>query len=158
MNGGWIGEDMRGECHDFCQSNILVMRLERTRHDKAQPEQVVNRPRCELHASGIHIWSDTVTCCSINDKYGRDEKCIQYFGWKIWREETLGRPRCKWEDNIRMDLREVGREVVDWMHLIQRTDEWRVVVNIVMNLRVPYKRRWVSWAAEWLLASQEDET
>jgi hypothetical protein len=40
-----------------------------------------------------------------------------------------------------MDLREVGREVVDWMHLIQRTDEWRVVVNIVMNLRVPYKRR-----------------
>jgi len=46
---------------------------------------------------------------------------------------TLGR---RWEDNIRMGLREIGWEVVDWMHLAQDRDQWRAVVNMVMNLRV----------------------
>jgi hypothetical protein len=49
----------------------------------------------------------------------------------------LGRPRCRWENNIRMDLWEVGCGCVDWMELAQDRDRWRALVSSVMNLRVP---------------------
>jgi len=49
----------------------------------------------------------------------------------------LGRPRHRWEDNIRMDLREVGYGCVDWMELAQDRDRWRALVSVVTNLRVP---------------------
>jgi len=49
----------------------------------------------------------------------------------------LGRPRRKWEDNIRMDLREVGCGCADWMELAQDRDRWRALVSAVMSLRVP---------------------
>jgi hypothetical protein len=48
-----------------------------------------------------------------------------------------GRPRCRWEDNIKMDLQEVGCGGVDWIGLAQDRDRWRALVNVVMNLRVP---------------------
>jgi hypothetical protein len=49
----------------------------------------------------------------------------------------LKRPRRRWEDNTRMDLREVGCGCVDWMELAQDRDRWRTLVSAVMNLRVP---------------------
>jgi hypothetical protein len=49
----------------------------------------------------------------------------------------LGRPRCRWEDNIKMDLRETGFGDVDWTHLAQDRDRWQAVVNTMMNLQVP---------------------
>jgi hypothetical protein len=49
----------------------------------------------------------------------------------------LGRPRRRWEDNIKMDLREVGCGGMDWISLVQDRDRWRALVNTVMNLRVP---------------------
>jgi hypothetical protein len=49
----------------------------------------------------------------------------------------LGRPRLRWEDNIKMDLREIGFGDVDWIHLSQDRDRWRALVNTVMSLRVP---------------------
>ena len=49
----------------------------------------------------------------------------------------MGRPRRRWEDNIRMDLREVGCGCVDCMELAQDRDRWRALVSVVMNLRVP---------------------
>ena len=51
-------------------------------------------------------------------------------------KRPLGRPRRRWEDNIKMDLQEVG-EGGDWMELAQDRDRWRALVNTVMNLRVP---------------------
>jgi hypothetical protein len=48
----------------------------------------------------------------------------------------LGRPRRRWEDNIKMDLQEVGWGM-DWIELAQDRDRWRALVNAVMNLRVP---------------------
>jgi hypothetical protein len=50
---------------------------------------------------------------------------------------TLGRPRRRWEDNIKMDLREVGCGCVDWMEVAQDRDRWRALVSAVMNLWVP---------------------
>jgi hypothetical protein len=51
----------------------------------------------------------------------------------------LGRPRHRWEDNIRIYVGEIGCEVVDRIHLDQDRDHWRALVNTVMKLRVPYK-------------------
>jgi hypothetical protein len=48
----------------------------------------------------------------------------------------LGRPRRRWEDGIRMDLREIGLGGLDWILLAQDRDRWRAVVSAVMNLRV----------------------
>jgi hypothetical protein len=47
--------------------------------------------------------------------------------------------RCRWEDNIRMDLWEIKLEGVDWIHLAQDKDQWQAAVNTVMNPRVPQK-------------------
>jgi hypothetical protein len=49
----------------------------------------------------------------------------------------LGRPRRRWVDNIKMDHIEIGWDGVDWMQLAQDRDQWRALVNMVMNLRVP---------------------
>jgi hypothetical protein len=52
-------------------------------------------------------------------------------------KRPLGRPRRRWEDNIRMDLQEVGCGGMDWIELAQNRDIGRVLVDAVMNLRVP---------------------
>jgi len=66
-----------------------------------------------------------------------DKKCIQRFDRKIRRGGPIGRPRHRWEFNVRIDLREIGWEVVDWIHVAQDRDRWRALVNTVMNFRVP---------------------
>jgi hypothetical protein len=48
----------------------------------------------------------------------------------------FGRPRCRWEDNIRMDLQEIGWEGMNWIHMAQYRVQWQDLVNTVMNLRV----------------------
>ena len=55
-------------------------------------------------------------------------------------KRPMGRPRRRWEDNIKMDLQEVGRSCGDWMELAQDRDRWWALVNTVMNLRVPKMR------------------
>jgi hypothetical protein len=52
-------------------------------------------------------------------------------------KRPLGRPRRRWVDNIKMDLREIGWDGMDWIDLAQDRDEWKVLVNTVMNIRVP---------------------
>jgi hypothetical protein len=51
-------------------------------------------------------------------------------------KRPLGRPRRRWVDNIEMDLGEIGWDGVDWIELAQDRDQWRGLVNTVMNLRV----------------------
>ena len=55
-------------------------------------------------------------------------------------KRSLGRPRCRWEDNIKMDLQEVVGGCGDWMELAQDRDRWRALVRTVMNFRVPKVR------------------
>jgi hypothetical protein len=49
-------------------------------------------------------------------------------------KRPLGRPRCRWVDNIKMNLREIGWDGVDWIDMTQNMDQWRVIVNTVLNL------------------------
>jgi len=53
------------------------------------------------------------------------------------RKRPLGRPRRRWEDNIKMDLQELGCGDLDWIELDQDRDRWRALVTEVMNIRVP---------------------
>jgi len=55
---------------------------------------------------------------------------------KLEGKRPVGRPRRRWEYNIRMDLWETGWKVVDWMHLTQNRKQWWALVNTVMHLRV----------------------
>jgi len=76
-----------------------------------------------------------------------DRACSAYGGEKrrIYRDlvgkpegkRPLGRPRHRWEDNIEMDLQEVGCGGKDWIELAQDRDSWRTLVNALMNLLVP---------------------
>jgi hypothetical protein len=52
-------------------------------------------------------------------------------------KRPLGRPRRRWVDNIKMDLREMGWGCMDWIDLAQDGDQWRDLVNTVMNLPIP---------------------
>ena len=76
----------------------------------------------------------------------RDKVCIKGRGVyrvlvaKLERKGPLGRPRRRWEDNIKMDLQEVGGGCRDWMELAQDRARWRALVSTVMNLRVPKMR------------------
>jgi hypothetical protein len=67
---------------------------------------------------------------------GEERKVYKILVGKSERKRPLGRPRRRWEDGIRVDLREIGLGGVDWILLAQDRDRWRAVVNAVMNLRV----------------------
>jgi hypothetical protein len=52
-------------------------------------------------------------------------------------KRPLGRPRRRWEDNFKMGLRETGWGGMDWIDLTQDMDQWRALVNMIMNLQMP---------------------
>jgi hypothetical protein len=52
-------------------------------------------------------------------------------------KRPLGRPRCRWVDNIKIDLREIEWDGVDWIDMAQDRDQWRALLKTVLNFRVP---------------------
>jgi hypothetical protein len=72
---------------------------------------------------------------------GEERKVYKVLVGKPEGRRPLGRPRHRWEDGVRMDLREIGLERVVWIRLAQDRDRWRAVVSAVMNLRVLAPRR-----------------
>jgi hypothetical protein len=70
------------------------------------------------------------------ERVGEERKVYKLLMGKPEGKRPLGRPRRRWEDGVRMDLREIGLEDVDWIRLAQDRDQWRAVVSAVMNIRV----------------------
>ena len=68
--------------------------------------------------------------------WGRGEVCTAFWWGTPEGKRPLGRPRRRWEVNIKMDLQEVGGGCGDWMELAQDRDRWRTLVSTVRNLRV----------------------
>ena len=69
--------------------------------------------------------------------YGEGRRVYKVMVGKPEGKRPLGRPRRRWEDNILMDLQEVGLRYEDWTRLVQDRDRWRALVSAVRNLRVP---------------------
>jgi hypothetical protein len=61
---------------------------------------------------------------------------IEYW-WESQKERTTGKTKTRWVNKIKMDLREIGWDGVDCMHMAQDREEWKALVNTVLNLRVP---------------------
>jgi hypothetical protein len=72
--------------------------------------------------------------CSI---YGEERRAYRALVGKPEERRPLGRPRRRWEDNIKMDLREVGWGGMDWINLTQDREKWQVLVNAAMIFQVP---------------------
>ena len=73
------------------------------------------------------------TCSAYGDRRG----VYRILVGKLKGKEPLGRPRRRWEDNIKINLQEVGYGCVEWIELAQDKDSWGVHVNAVMNFRIP---------------------
>jgi hypothetical protein len=58
--------------------------------------------------------------------HGGGDRCLSGFGWRPEGKRPLGRPRRRWEDNIKMDLREIGIDGANWIQLAQDMVQWRV--------------------------------
>jgi hypothetical protein len=71
--------------------------------------------------------------CSTN---GGEEECMLDIGGKARRKETTGRPRRRWMDNVKIDLRYIGWDGVDWIDMAQDRDQWWALVNTVLNFGV----------------------
>jgi len=69
--------------------------------------------------------------------YGERRDVYKVLVGKSEGKRLLGRPRRRWEDNVMMDLHEVGCGVMNWIELALDKDRWRAFVNVVMNLRFP---------------------
>jgi hypothetical protein len=65
------------------------------------------------------------------------ERYLQGFGWEAEGKRPLRRPRRRWEDDIKMDLREIKINGANWIRLDQDKVQWRTFMSMVMNLRVP---------------------
>jgi hypothetical protein len=72
--------------------------------------------------------------CSTN---GEKRNAYRILVGKLEGKRPLGRPRRRWEDNIRVDLRDIGWGGMDWIDLAEHRDQWRALMNTGMNLRVP---------------------
>jgi len=70
-------------------------------------------------------------------RMGEDKVVYRALVGKPEGKRPLGRPRCRWEDNIKMDLQQVGRGRGDWMELAEDRDGWLALVGTVRNFRVP---------------------
>jgi hypothetical protein len=89
----------------------------------------------------IFIAYETKQATNLNyDKwfhFGETRNSYRILVGKPQGKRPLGRPRRRWVDNIKVDLREIGWDGMNWIKLTQDRDQWRALVNTVMNLRVP---------------------
>jgi hypothetical protein len=107
----------------------------------------------KLHNEELHILYSSPNIRQIKSRrmrwaghvarMGEERKVYKVLVGKPEGKRPLGRPRRRWEDGIRMDLREIGWDDVEWVQLAHDRGQWRAVVNAVMNLWVLAPRIWL---------------
>ena len=124
--------------------NRVLRRLFGTRRDEVTEEwrklhyEELNDLYCSPNIAGViksrrMRWAGHVACMGER----RGVRVCRVLVRKTEGKLPFGRPRCRWEDNIKMDFQEMGCGGVEWIELAQNTDRWRALVNAVMNLQVP---------------------
>ena len=138
----------------WCETWSLTLREERRMRvsEKMVLRRIFGPKRDEETGRGKNYMRSLMICTPHQMVVGwsnqeeRDERDMWHvwgrgvYGVSVRRPEgkrQLGRPKHRWEDNIKMDLQEVGCGGMDWIELAQDRDRWRELVNAVMNLRVP---------------------
>jgi hypothetical protein len=122
--------------------NTVLRRIFGPKRDKLTGEwrKLYNEELHDLYSSPTIVrviksrrmrWAGHVACM------GEGRGLYRVLVWKPEGKRPMGRPRCRWEDNIKMDLQEVVCGSLDWIEVAQDRDRWRALVNAVMNLRVP---------------------
>jgi len=94
----------------------------------------------DLYSSPSIVWvikSRRIRLAGYEERVGERRGVCGFLVGKPEGKRPLGRPRRRWEDNIKMDLQEVGCGGMDWIELAQHRDRWRALVTEVMNLRIP---------------------
>ena len=130
-----------------CENWSLILREERRLRvfENRALRRIFGSKRDEVTGEWRRLHNEELNdlYCSPNidkiEKYEMGEACSTYgcFEGKPEGKRPLGRPRRRWEDNIKMDLQEVGCGVLDWIELAQDRNSWRAIVNAVKDLRVP---------------------
>ena len=85
----------------------------------------------------ISLKSRRLRCAGHTARMEQSRNAYRILVGKPEGKRSLGRPRRRWEDNIKMDLREVGCDPGEWIDLAEDRNQWRAYVRAVMNLRVP---------------------
>jgi transcription termination factor 2 len=112
------------------------------------PKREVDGPWRNLHNDELHsLYSSLNIVRGIKSRrmrwaghvarMGEDRGVYRVLVGRPQGKRPLGRPRRRWKDNIKIDLREIGMDGANWIRLAQDRVQWRVFMNTVMNLRVP---------------------
>jgi hypothetical protein len=111
------------------------------------PERGEDRSWRKLHNDALHslyssqnivrVIKSRMRCAGYVARVGRGERCLQNLVGRPKGKRPLRRPRRRWEDNIKLDLREVGINGVNWIQLAENRVHWWACVNMMMNLQVP---------------------
>jgi hypothetical protein len=132
---------LRDECRLRVFENRVLRRIFGPRRDKG------TRDWRKLHSEEFNdLYSSPHTVQVIKSRRMKWAEHIAHTGERrdVYRvlvgkhegKRPLGRPSCRWEDNIKLHLQEVGCGDRDWIKLTQDRDRWQALVNVVMNLRV----------------------
>jgi hypothetical protein len=133
---------MREECRLRVFENRVLMRTFGPKRDKETREwRKLHNELNDLYSSPSIvrvIESRRMTWVGHMARMGKRRGVYRVLVGKPEGKRPLGRPRNKWEDNIKMDLQEVGSGGRDWIKLAQNREGWQALVNVVMNLQIPY--------------------
>jgi hypothetical protein len=130
---------MREECMLRVFENRVLQKILDLRATRWQEsgENYILRNLLIFSPHQIFGWSSEEWDGWVYNTYGGEERCIQGFGEETEGKRPLERLRCRWEDNIKVDLQEVEFGAVDWIELAQDRDRWWARVHVVLNLQVP---------------------